>query len=220
MNKIRFVEGVPGVGKTSFIHGYVNAQNPDNYICIVKSDDVVPLNMVRREVINGRSLSLQQAREIYASKPYCVYLNEHLEIWQRFCEENNSCDNDIIVDGGLFQAPLYDLMGLYMMDNKNILIHIQRILDLIRDYFSFELVYIRAEHPSLCIRSAIENQWEQRSQWYQGFCRWLEVAPYPVSKGYSGLSGIEKYIEDRYRTDCCLLENLDIPIIVYNREEL
>lgn len=208
MNKIIFVEGLPGSGKTTLVHELMKTQNMAKCWRSVYSADVIPRNMVREKVKHGQSLTIEEARFLYRSRAYDVYLKEHLSIWEKFCRENETMSQNLIVDAGLIQAPLYELIGLYMLSNEEILAHIQRIWDLVKESFVPELIYLKTDSPSACIRTAIRMQKEQRKQWVSGFCRWLEVAPYPMKKQYSGIRGIEMFVEDRYQVDCFLLHNL------------
>lgn len=210
MNKIIFVEGIPGSGKTTLVKELLTAQDQSKSWCSVYSADVIPRNMVREEIKHGRSLTIEEARLIYRSRAYATYLEEHLTIWRRFCYENKMLQQDLIVDAGLIQAPLYELMGLYMLSNEEILSHVQRIWDIVKKSFIPELIYLETDSPSACIRTAISRQKEKRKQWVSGFCRWLEIAPYPLEKHYSGIKGIERFVEDRYEVDCFLLRNLEV----------
>lgn len=218
MKRIVFVEGVPGAGKTTLVRSML-AREPGRFR-LVYSADVVPENMVRRAVKSGRALTVEQARVIYRERPYEEYLRLHMQIWRAFCRRARDGERDILVDAGLIQAPLYELMGLYMLDREAILRHIQRTADIAAEAFEPELVYIRADQPALCVRQALRDQRRQREQWLSGFSRWLEVAPYPMERGYSGAEGIERFVQDRYAVDCFLLERLSIPKTIYRRESL
>ncbi len=195
------------MGKTTYVNRLL-AQNTDPFRTIY-SADVIPENMVRKAIKEGRTLSLDQARSIYRQRSYADYRRDHLEIWKDFCMRNDSGSGTLIVDAGLIQAPLYELMGLYMLSPEQILSHIQQVVDIVKSHFTAELVYIRTPHPARCIRNAILQQ-EQRRSWVKGFCTWLEVAPYPMQKGYSGLCGIEQFVVDRSFIDMYLVDNLFI----------
>lgn len=216
MKKIIFIEGTPGVGKTTYVNRLL-AQNNHSFR-IIYSADVIPENKVRKAIKEGRTLSLDQARSIYRQRSYADYRQEHLEIWKDFCMRNNSGDDTLIVDAGLIQAPLYELMGLYMLSPEQILSHIQQVVDIVNAHFTAELVYIRTPYPAQCIRNAIRQQQEQRSSWVKGFCTWLEVAPYPMQKGYSGPCGIEQFVVDRSIIDLYLIDNLFVEKKIYSRD--
>lgn len=218
MNKIIFVEGIPGSGKTTLVNELIHTQGQSKNWRSVYSADVIPRNMVREEIKRGRFLTVEEARLIYKSRTYASYLEEHLAIWKRFCRENGTLPYDLIVDAGLIQAPLYELLGLYILSNEEILSHIQRIWDIVKRFFVPELIYLQTDSPAACVRAAINRQKEQRKQWVSGFCRWLEVAPYPAGKHYCGLEGIERFIEDRYQVDCFLLYNLEVSKRIFYRK--
>lgn len=218
MNKILFVEGVPGSGKTTLVNEFLNNPNRSKCLHLIYSANVIPVNLVRQEIKNGRSLSIEEARVVYSSRSYSEYWEEHIDIWNRFCAEKSTMSCDFIVDAGLIQAPLYELLGLYMLNNEEILYHIQHILDIVKKSFIPELIYLQTDCPALCIRTAIEKQKVQREQWVSGFCHWLGAAPYPLVKHYSGINGIEQFVEDRYQVDCFLLENLKVNKVIRYRK--
>lgn len=203
------------MGKTTYVNHLVS-QNPDPFQKVY-SADVIPENMVRKAVKEGRRLTLDQARSIYCQRSYEDYRREHLEIWKNFCMRHDSGCDIFIVDAGLIQAPMYELMGLYMLTPEQILLHLQQIVDIVKEHFTAELVYIRTPYPAQCICVAIRQQQERRS-WVKGFFTWLEVAPYPMQKGYSGLSGIEQFVIDRSFIDNYLIENLMIEKKICSRD--
>lgn len=216
MKKIYFIEGTPGVGKTTYINRLLSQNN--GQFRKVYSADVVPENMVRKAIKDGQSLSVDEARCIYHKRSYADYRCEHMHIWNDFCVQNQDNQTTLVVDAGLMQAPLYELMGLYLLSPEQICSHTQEIVDIVKQYFIPELVYIKTPHPGRCIRKAIENQQQQRTQWVKGFCTWLEVAPYPLQKGYSDLSGIEQFVADRALVDAYLIDNLMIEKGIRNRD--
>ena len=210
MKSIFFVEGVPGVGKSTLVKQLMSSNSLVCQVEIVPGEKVVPENPVRRVVKTGRVLSIREARLIYLNMPYDLYRDEHMRIWSEFCEQHSHQCLDIVVDAGLIQASLYELMGLYMLQWEKIVRHLQSIIDMISCTFEPRLIYIKTTNPGLCVRKAMEKQKEQREQWINGFCKWLEIAPYPVAKGYIGPTGIEKFVEDRYKLECYLLDRLRI----------
>ena len=208
MKKIIFVEGVPGAGKTTVVRELLCAAPEAEPLQPVYSSRLIPENLVRSAVKRGRKLTLEEARALYRSRPYDKYREEHRTIWKQFCRENQGQNQ--IADAGLIQAPLYELFGLYQLSMEKILTHIQGILDIVTEFFQPELLYIQTDAPALCVRSAMKQQREQRKQWITGFCKWLEVAPFPMEKQYTGRAGIEQFVRDRYPIDCYLTENLKI----------
>ena len=216
MRKIIFIEGTPGVGKTTYINQLISQKKAS--FQWVSSDDVIPENTVRKAIREGKSLTIDEARSIYREKSYFDYCCEHLKIWENFCINNQAGQDDIIIDAGLIQAPLYELIGLYLLSSEQILSHLQKIVDMVKNYFMPELIYIKTPYPDQCIRKAIENQQERRVQWVKGLCVWLEVAPYPMKKGYSRLQGIEQFVIDRASVDIYLIDNLVIDKKIYSRD--
>lgn len=220
MNRILFFEGVPGVGKTTMMNKLLHSDAWKTCPCVVYSSDVLPVNWVRKEIKCGRSLTVEEARVIYRARPYHTYFEEHIEIWKTFCDKNADLQNDFLVDAGLIQATLYELLGLYMLSNADICYHVQCILDVVGEAFIPQLIYLETDHPALCIRTAIETQGQQRKQWVDGFCRWLEIAPYPMAKKYTGAAGIERFVEDRHCVDRYLLDHLAVDKKLHHRENL
>lgn len=220
MNRIIFVEGTPGVGKTTLANKMLMHGAGSESLTSIYSADVIPVNMVRRAVKEGLKLSLEEARTIYRERPYVEYKKEHMRIWRDFCRQNADLGKDFLVEGGLIQAPLYELMGLYMLPEEEILHHLQETVDIISEAFSPEIIYVKTANPVLCIRKAMEKQKAQRGQWVSGFCRWLDVAPYPMERGYSGTVGIERFVEERSFVDSFLLDHLRIRKNIYTRDRV
>ena len=220
MNRIVFVEGVPGSGKTTLIAKLLEHDNGNSRPVVVYSGDVNPVNPVRQATKQGACLSLQEAKIIYRSQPYSSYKEEHIQKWIDFCEQNAYLGTDFIVDAGLIQAPMYELLGRYMMTATEIAAHLNLIIEIIKDYFDIQMVYLEVENPARCIHDAMELQHEWRKQWVAGFCKWLEIAPYPISKGYTGLQGIEDFVYERHQIDQLLLPQLHLKIQAVERDEV
>lgn len=192
------------------LEGYLRTRSGEGPCLHVYSGELVPENQVRRELKRGRALSVGMARDIYRRRSLEEYTQEHMEVVRAFCEAHESSGADYVTDGALLQAPLYELFGLYRLSPEEICAHLQRVVDLFGRSFSPMLVYIDTRHPALCVREALRAQALERRDWRRGFCRWLEVAPYPIEKGYRGDAGIERFCEERRGIDLYLYDHLRI----------
>ena len=210
MNKMIFIEGTPGVGKTTVVRQFMSEKPGPSKMKLIYSGMVIPENPVRKEIKKGRTLTLEKARIIYRKQSWTVYQKEHLRRWMDLCQNNNEGDTDLIVDAGLIQAPMYEMMGLFQLPRETILEHIKCILTVVEKYFQPHLIYLVSSDPAACIRKALQKQSEERETWVSGFLRWLQIAPYPMERGYVGQKGIEQFIEDRFEVDRYLYDNLNI----------
>ncbi len=145
MNKLIFIEGVSGVGKTTAA----------TLIC----DNLKRLGYNAHCYLEGeRDNPLDPFEGSYPpAMPLSKFSETYLQRWRGFAESRQREEVVHILDGTLFHHQINDLIREYNAADDTIINHLSELLSIIRQ-IDFKIIYLLSADVGRCLREARKNR--------------------------------------------------------------
>jgi len=163
-------------------------------------------NVATKEIYDGRR-SLTEFKEI------------HLMRWNRFAK-NALLDNTIyIFECAFFQNHIFELLGVYEKNDNEIYTYLSDLLDTVKCLNPY-ILYIEPYDVEKIIVEAAEKRKttdNSRKDWIDEMGNWVSNMNYGKNRNLTGKEGVFSFCKERLRIDKVMLEKLDIPVTLINR---
>ncbi len=151
--------------------------------------------------------------EIYKKTDLDFFLQEHLDLWERFIEETSDNEFTYIFECILLQNHINELLLKYNLDLDEILAYYQKLLLRIKQ-LKVKLIYIRqvniADIFSKIVKERVSDNKELYKDWIDLVIEYFEKTNYAKRKNYLGYHGALRYFEDRQNIELEIIKRLEI----------
>jgi len=163
-------------------------------------------NIATKEICDGRR-SLTEFKEI------------HLMRWNRFAK-NALLDNTIyIFECAFLQNHIFELLGVYEKNDNEIYTYLSDLLDTVKCLNPYILYIEPYDVEKIILEAAEERKSTVNTQkdWIDEMCNWVSNMNYGKSHNLTGKEGVFSFCKERLRIDKVMLEKLDMPVILIDR---
>ena len=143
------------------------------------------------------------------------YKEVSIKRWQRFSE--SYADNSYyLFEGALFQHPLSELFGYYMLSDSQIVKYMNEIATTLQGVDTI-ITYIRPNNISDILYAAAKERKYGDAMWINGFLKQVETCPYGRTHSLRGMDGAIEFCRERMRVEQILLDSIPIKHVVLER---
>jgi len=160
-----------------------------------------------KEICDGRR-SLKEFKEI------------HIKRWTNFAKKVFSEDTIYIFECAFLQNHIFELLSVYEKSDEEIYVYLRDLLSTVRA-LNPRIVYIEPKSVEKIIVKAAEERKspdKSRKDWIDEVIAWVENTNYGKNNNLKGIDGLFSFYKERLRIDKVMLDRLDTPITVINRE--
>ena len=192
----------------------VQAQKEDKHVILAYTRIGFPENcywslideVASKEICDGKR-SLKEFKEI------------HLKRWERFAKKALLDDTIYIFECAFLQNHIFELLGVYEKSDEEILVYLNDLISTVQclnpcivyiDPNNVEKVVLKAAKE----RKASDNS---RKDWIDEVANWVSNINYGKNHNLSGKEGVFSFYKERLRIDKVMIEKLDIPVTIVNR---
>ncbi len=143
------------------------------------------------------------------------YKDVTLDRWINF-SKNIDTDGVYIFEGVLFQHPLAEMMGYYMVDDEKIISFIKELITCIKR-IEMKLFYILVTDVEKILLNAALERSDVQNNWIQGFLKMISTCNYGIENRLTGMNGAVKYCMDRIKIERKIMKAIDMPIHIIER---
>ena len=163
-------------------------------------------NIATKEICDGRR-SLTEFKEI------------HLMRWNRFAKNALKDDTIYIFECAFLQNHIFELLGDYEKNDNEIYTYLSDLLDTVKCLNPYILYIEPYDVEKIILEAAEERKSTVNTQkdWIDEMCNWVSNMNYGKSHNLTGKEGVFSFCKERLRIDKVMLEKLDMPVILIDR---
>ncbi len=151
--------------------------------------------------------------EIYRKNDLDFFLQEHLDLWERFIDETSDNEFTYIFECILLQNHVNELLLKYNLNITEIIKYYQKLLKSIKK-LEVKLIYIKQVHISdifaRIVKERVTDNKELYKDWIDHVIEYFEETNYAKKKNYLGYFGALRYFEDRQNVELEIMKRLDL----------
>ncbi len=192
----------------------VQARKEDNHVILAYTRIDFPENcywslideVASKEICDGRR-SLKEFKEI------------HLKRWKRFAKKALLDDTIYIFECAFLQNHIFELLGVYEKSDEEILVYLNDLISTVQ-CLNPCIVYIDPDNVEKVVMKAAEERKapdNSRKDWIDEVANWVSNIKYGKNHNLSGREGVFSFYKERLRIDKVMIEKLDIPVTIINR---
>lgn len=192
----------------------VQARKEDNHVILAYTRIDFPEScywnlideVASKEICDGRR-SLREFKEI------------HLKRWEKFAKNALLDDTIYIFECAFLQNHIFELLGVYEKSDEEIFIYLSNLLDTVK-CLNPCIVYIEPNDVEKIIMEAANERKapdNSRKDWIDEVAIWVSNMNYGKSHNLTGKEGVFSFCKERLRIDKVMIEKLEIPVTLINR---
>mgnify|MGYP004480544505 CR=1 FL=1 len=178
-----FIEGVSGAGKSTYVK-----ENFGEKAIVIKGDSVKPTTF-----INGEQIPIEK------------YEEQHK---RRLISLSDIKSQDVVIVGGLLHGIMYDLIGIYELNQTEIIKYIESIIICLPQ--DSMIIYLETTDLSENVRSILKERYISRPEWIRGIFDYLTRATCCKNQGWKGEDGVIQLMKMIYDYDKAVLREINI----------
>lgn len=144
----------------------------------------------------------------------------HLKRWERFAQQALLDDVIYIFECAFLQNHIFELLGVYEKSDEEIFMHLNNLFNTVKSLNPC-LVYLEPSDVEKVIMKAAEERKapdKSRKDWIDEIANWVSSMNYGRSHNLTGKQGVFSFCKERLRIDRVMIEKLDIPATIINRD--
>ena len=188
--KIILVEGISGVGKSTYIKNNLFETKDGTNALVIHGDRFRP---------NCRN-TIEQYSQDNKKQLYNTLL---------------AVNEETIVIDGLIHTTEYDLLGFFEVSMKEIEKYYENLLFEMRS--SCRLIYIYTQEIDSLIDVTLGERENQRKDWIEGFNEFLNHAPLALHNGWKGKNGAKSFLNYVHSVNEYIFANINVEKYRYIR---
>jgi len=163
-------------------------------------------DVASKEICDGRR-SLTDFKEI------------HLMRWNKFAKNALLNDTIYIFECAFLQNHIFELLGVYEKNDNEIYTYLSDLLDTVKCLNPYILYIEPYDVEKIILEVAKERKSpdNSRKDWIDEMGTWVSNMNYGKNRNLRGKEGVFSFCKERLRIDKVMLEKLEIPVILINR---
>ena len=139
--------------------------------------------------------------------------------WDRFAKNALKDDTIYIFECAFLQNHIFELVGVYEKNDNEIYIYLSELLDTVKCLNPYILYIEPYDVEKIIMEAAKERKSSDNSRkdWIDEMGNWVSNMNYGKNRNLTGIEGVFSFCKERLRIDKVILEKLEIPVTLINR---